>query len=117
MLKIVVCVRRQPHLSREEFQNYWLENHGPLVQSLKDVLPIERYVQSHNIAPVDAPPTPGTPQEEPYDGITEVWIDETNTAMTTDEVVAANERLYADERTFVDQSRSCIFTTVEHDII
>ena len=32
MIKLVFCLRRQPHLSREEFQRYWRECHAPLVE-------------------------------------------------------------------------------------
>jgi hypothetical protein len=28
MIKLVFCLRRLPHLSREEFQRYWLESHA-----------------------------------------------------------------------------------------
>ena len=32
MIKLVFCLRRLPHLSREEFHRYWLDTHGPLVR-------------------------------------------------------------------------------------
>ena len=47
MIKLVYCVHRRPGLSVEEFQRYWLEDHGALVRSLRDALPLKRYVQSH----------------------------------------------------------------------
>ena len=31
MIKLTFCLRRLPHLSREEFQRYWREQHAPLV--------------------------------------------------------------------------------------
>ena len=34
MIKLVFCLRRLPHLSREAFQRYWLDSHGPLVRKL-----------------------------------------------------------------------------------
>jgi len=37
-VKLVYCLHRLPHLSREEFQKYWREKHGPLVQKQKDNL-------------------------------------------------------------------------------
>jgi hypothetical protein len=30
MLKMIFCLRRLPHLSREGFQCYWREQHAPL---------------------------------------------------------------------------------------
>ena len=31
MIKLTFCLRRLPHLTREEFQTYWREQHAPLV--------------------------------------------------------------------------------------
>ena len=31
MIKLTFCLRRLPHLSREQFQTYWREQHAPLV--------------------------------------------------------------------------------------
>ncbi len=42
MIKLVYCLRRLPNLSREEFQRYWLETHGPLVRSRAQALRIRR---------------------------------------------------------------------------
>ncbi|MFT5776135.1 EthD domain-containing protein, partial [Hyphomonas sp.] len=30
MIKLSFCLRRLPHLSREDFQTYWREQHAPL---------------------------------------------------------------------------------------
>ena len=48
MIKLVYCLRRLPQLSREEFQNYWLTKHGPLVRENRRALGVHRYVQSHS---------------------------------------------------------------------
>ena len=34
MLKLMFCLHRLPHLSVEEFQDYWYNQHGPLVRSV-----------------------------------------------------------------------------------
>ena len=49
MIKLVYCLRRLPELSREEFQRYWRENHGPLVRERADALGIRRYIQVHTL--------------------------------------------------------------------
>ncbi|MEW6270992.1 MAG: EthD domain-containing protein [Thermodesulfobacteriota bacterium] len=46
MLKLVFCLTRLPHLSREEFQRYWRERHAPLVRSHAATLRIQRYASS-----------------------------------------------------------------------
>ena len=32
MVKLVFCAKRLSHLSRDDFQKYWRERHGPLVR-------------------------------------------------------------------------------------
>ena len=50
VVKLVFCCRRRPELTREQFQEYWLDSHGPLVRSLHETLPqMRRYVQSHTL--------------------------------------------------------------------
>lgn len=44
MVKLVFCLRRLPRLSRAEFQAYWREKHGSLVQERAALLGIRRYV-------------------------------------------------------------------------
>ena len=122
MLKIVYCVRRNPALSRKEFLRYWLDEHGPLVRSLRGSVPsMVRYVQSHTL---EGPRTDGVRASrgsgEPYDGITEVWIDETLEPSGSADAAAASaeagRRLFEDEAKFIDFANSSVFVTEEHEI-
>ena len=121
MIKLVFCLRRRDDLSREEFQRYWLEQHGPLVRSYADALRIRRYVQVHSIddgisLAVAGPRNPPAP----YDGVAELWFDDLEAlaaAGSTDEGRAAGAALLADERTFIDLESSPLFLTEEHVII
>jgi hypothetical protein len=119
-VKLVYCLRRRPELTLEEFQRTWLEDHGPLVKRVREVLPqMTRYVQSHLIP---GPATEGlrAPRGagEPYDGITEVWFDslEDTGAATSKEAVAGAMQLLEDERRFLDLPRCSVFITEEHEI-
>ena len=47
MIKLSFCLTRKDHLSRQEFQNYWINNHAPLVQSVSKDLKILKYHQIH----------------------------------------------------------------------
>ena len=49
MIKLTFCLVRLPNLSREAFQAYWFDTHGPLVASVADELKIRRYVQLHSL--------------------------------------------------------------------
>ena len=51
MIKLTFCLVRLPHLTREAFQDYWLNTHSPLVRSLAEALRIRRYVQLHSADP------------------------------------------------------------------
>ena len=47
MIRLIYCLRRFPHLTREEFQDYWLNNHGPLVRKHAETVRLKRYIQVH----------------------------------------------------------------------
>ena len=52
MIKLTFCIHRLPHMTRGEFQSYWLDTHGPLVTKHAPALNIRRYLQQH---PMDDP--------------------------------------------------------------
>ncbi|MBT4016896.1 MAG: EthD domain-containing protein [Alphaproteobacteria bacterium] len=113
MIKLTFCLRRLPHLSLAEFQLYWCEKHGPLMDKHKAALGFVRYAQVHRIedeigdalrAIRDAP--------EPYDGIVETFWNsraDLEHAMTSKEGRAAGRELLADEKNFIDLAHSPIW--------
>ena len=120
MIKLVYCVRKQVGLSREAFERYWLEQHGPLVRRLADTLGARKYVQSHTIQPqLNEAILKSRGLSEPYDGITELWWDDLASYQASANSPAAREArraLLEDEATFIDFSHSRIFLTEEHVI-
>ena len=120
MLKLTFCLRRLPSLSLEEFQDYWLNKHGPLVKSLQPVLGMTRYVQLHRL--------PGELADgmrrvrrapEPYDGVAELWwqSEETwRTATRNPEAREANRLLLEDEAKFIDLANSPLWLNREEVI-
>jgi uncharacterized protein (TIGR02118 family) len=121
MLKLLFCLRRLPHLSREEFQRYWIERHGPLVRSHAVTLGIRRYVQTHTLDhPLNGALQASRGGPDEYDGVAEIWWDGPEAlaaATSTPEGRAAGEALLADERTFIDLARSPLFVATEHPIV
>ena len=121
MIKLVFCCRRKEGMTREQFQERWLEVHGPLVKRLRESdLPImKRYVQSHSL-PDEMSEGVRRPRGSaaPYDGITEVWFDSVEALGTTtsEGAIAAARTLIEDEAEFIDLSRSSVFLTEEHEI-
>ena len=122
MVKLMFCLRKLPRLSSEQFHEYWLNRHAPLVRAVAPVLKIRRYVQCHSF--VDARLAPGIVARggsvTPYDGVAELWwdsIDEVIAAGSTSEGLAAGQRLLEDERRFIDLSQSPLFFVREREII
>lgn len=108
-------------MTREEFQRYWLEQHGPLVRAHAEALGIRRYVQSHTLPnETHAVLRSSRNAPEPYDGVAELWFDsleELASAMSSAEGRAAGAALMEDERRFIDHSRSPVFLAEEHELI
>ena len=119
MIKLVFCCHRNPAMTRQEFQDYWLDSHGPLVRSLRRELPqMLRYVQSHTIADdYNAGIRAGRGTGEEYDGVTEVWFaDLESMGSTSEEATEAGRKLLEDESRFLDFPRCSVFLTEEHEI-
>jgi hypothetical protein len=110
MMKSSYVLRRKPGMSLEEFQRYWREVHGPLVQKWAPKIGMVRYIQVHAVPPpADRPADPIRGQMlEPYDGIAEWWIDPARATGTPEERREAGRVLAEDEANFIDFSRSCI---------
>jgi uncharacterized protein (TIGR02118 family) len=122
VIKVVLCLRRLPTLSPEEFYSYWLENHGPLVRSHAATLRIRRYCQGHTFIDPRTDPAAAARGCEvpPFDGIAEVsWdsLEELIEATSTKEGRAAGRELLEDERKFIDLANSSMFYVHEHEII
>ncbi len=121
MLKLTFCLRRLPQMTRQEFQRYWLESHGPLVRKHAAVLNIRRYVQLHTL---DAPlndairGTRGSP--EAYDGVAELWFDSEESLAQSAATEAGREAgrlLLEDEKRFIDLERSPLFFGDEKNLV
>ena len=110
MLKLVFTLRRLPELSREEFQRYWLETHGPLVRKNAAALRIHRYVQVHTLDDeINGALRASRSAPEEYDGVAELWWrtrEDLVAALATPEGQSAGRELLEDERRFIDLSRS-----------
>lgn len=121
MIKLVFCLRRLPHLSFEEFQRYWLENHGPLVRGHASALRIKRYIQVHTLdSPLNEAMRANRGAQEPFDGVAELWWDSVEDLVagtSSAEGRAASRELFEDERKFIDFSRSALCVGEEHPIV
>ncbi|HUP87593.1 MAG TPA: EthD domain-containing protein [Acidimicrobiales bacterium] len=108
-------------MSREEFQRYWFDVHGPLVRSYAEVLGIRRYVQVHTLADdVSAALRASRGAPEPFDGVAELWYDSLEAlgaAVASEAGRAASRALLEDERRFIDHAASPLWFAEERPIV
>ena len=106
MIKVTEIVNRRPGMSVEDFQDHWLNKHGPIVAKLPG---LRRYVQSHTLLG-------GYRRGDvPFDGIAELWFDDKQAMRdmaTTPEFDASK----ADEPNFIDASTLIELVADEHVI-
>ena len=122
LIKLVFCLRRLPHLSLSEFQDYWLNTHGPLVRRHAKSLHIQRYVQTHTLNNAGLNQALGASRGAPegYDGVAELWwnsIEDLTSSGATEEGRAASMALLEDERKFIDHSKSPLWVAEEHPVV
>jgi len=121
MVKLTFCLRRLPHLSREQFQKYWLETHGPLVRERASAIGAKRYVQLHTgHDEMNEALRAGRGGPEPYDGIAELWfesIEAIRAGVTTEAGRRAATELLEDEGRFIDLTGSPLWLSDEHEIV
>ena len=122
MLKLVYCIRKSPSLSSEEFHRYWLNEHAALMRREAERIGAFRYVQSHRIeSPIgDRGNEVRGSEVRPYDGVTELWWQDeaalVPSGFTTEELIATQKKLIADEHKFIDMAASVLFVSREHEI-
>jgi uncharacterized protein (TIGR02118 family) len=121
MVKLVFCLRRLPHVSREEFQRHWRDDHAPLVRAAAPALRIRRYVQLHTIdTPLHDGLRRGRGGAAEYNGIAELWFDSLDDLVAAGGTPAGREagrRLLEDERRFIDLANSTLTLATEHPVV
>ncbi len=121
MIKLVYVVRKREDVSEEDFHEYWLKKHGPLVRGFAKAMRAKKYVQSHTVFEDAGKQIRDTRPKmtETYEGITEVWwdtLEDFSSGGDPTERAEAARALLEDESKFVDFARSSIFLTEEHEI-
>ena len=119
MIKLVMCLRRRPDLTREQFLDYWLNKHGPFFQANAAIMRAKKYVQGHTLdTPINDGMRTSRGLEPEYDGVAEVWFeseDDLAEAMGSAEMEQLSAALLEDESNFIDHARSSAFLVREHE--
>lgn len=106
MVKAVSFFKRKSGLSVEAFQAYWRARHPEVVVRLPGV---RRYAQSHTL------PSAYRKREPVYDGIAELWFDD-SAAMRALAGTPAYAAVEADEAQFIERATMGLIVTEEHVI-
>jgi uncharacterized protein (TIGR02118 family) len=106
MVKAVSFFKRKAGMPVEAFQAYWRSAHAALVARMPG---LRRYVQSHTR------PSGYRKGEPAYDGIAELWFDDTD-ALRALATTAAYAAVHADEDNFIDRASMGLILTEEHVI-
>ena len=119
MIRITFLLRRKPELSREEYTDYWFNEHGPLVASHARHLNMLRYVQVHTLEdPANGAMAEARGgMEPPYDGVAEVWFENREAlveSLASAKGRAAGAALVEDEAKFIDLENSPLWLGVEY---
>ncbi|MBT4206238.1 MAG: EthD domain-containing protein [Proteobacteria bacterium] len=106
MIKVISVFKRKVGMGVDEFQDYWLNHHGPMVARLPSV---ERYVQSHTRRS-------GYARHEPAaDGLSELWFEDTD-ALYNLQSSRELQQVSDDEERFIDLASSVQILVDEHVI-
>jgi len=121
LIKLVFCLHRLPNLSAAAFRDYWWNNHAPLVKERAPALRIARYVQSHGLEHEFDPAMQASRDAQPrYDGFAELWWqneEDLRFAMSDPTALKAGAELLADERKFIDLTRSSLTFVRERPVV
>ena len=76
MIKLIMCLTRRSELTREQFQDYWQNKHGPFFQENAGKMRAKKYVQSLTIdSPLNQAMIESRGMIAEYDGVAEVWFE------------------------------------------
>ncbi len=105
-VKMIVGCKRKPDISLAAFQQYWRNEHAPIVARASRGRGMVRYVQNHVVSEA------GAASEPAFDGVAEAWFDSPKAAGSlarSADYAAVRE----DEACFVDRSSLFAFLTEE----
>jgi uncharacterized protein (TIGR02118 family) len=104
MVKTIIVLKRKSGMRVEAFQEYWRTTHAELVKKVPE---LRHYAQCHTLLS-------GYRKGEPvYDGVAELWYDDTE-AMRRITDAPESKAALADDQHFLDTSRMAFLLTEEY---
>ena len=116
-----MCITRRHDMTREEFQEHWLNYHGPHFKQIAKDYRAKKYVQSHTFdTQLNSLVRDLRGMTKEYDGIAEIWWDseeDYRAGLSSPVMRKRGAEFLAAEADFVDPENSTAFFTIEHDLI
>jgi len=107
-------------MTREDFKDYWMNQHGPFFMENAEAMRAKKYVQSLTIdTPLNEGLRSSRGMQPEYDGVAEVWFEseeELIEGMSSPEGQKLGAALLEDEGNFIDHSKSSAFIVEEHEL-
>jgi uncharacterized protein (TIGR02118 family) len=121
MIILTVCVKRNPKMTKKEFEDYWLNKHAPLFKKFADSYKAVRYVINTRLeTPLNESMQTSRNFALPYDGVGQIyWNSEADFKAAVSSPLGQELRkmFVADEARFTSLTESSGFFTKEHIII
>lgn len=115
-----MSLTRHPDMTRAEFRDYWLNQHGPFFMKNADAMGAKKYVQSHILdTPLNEGLRTSRGMQPGYDGAAEVWFESEETllaGMSSPEGQELGAALLKDEEDFIDHSKFSSFIVEEVEL-
>lgn len=109
MIKLNLFLTRREGMSFEEFSDYWMNVHWPLVQTVPEVKENTiRYVQQHNVGGV-----PEFVTAAPFDGVAEAWFPDMEAVGRVMGSDGWANTVMKDDPKFLDVSKTLVMFTEE----
>ena len=103
MVKVIMPLRKKTGMSQKDFDDHWLNNHGPLVT--RGIPGLRRYVQSHIVG-----------ENQEFDGVAELYFDDIDSWKKALHFLTKEDGgqiIRDDNVNFVDSSRLFFLVTEE----
>lgn len=117
MTSLVVCIRRKPGMTREEYSDHWRDIHAPLIRNCPDFTRhLVRYTQYH-MADAESAVARMFGVSADFDGVAVLTFHSTDglaRAFAEPQYIA---QIRPDEFNFVDLDNSVSFITDAHQVV
>ena len=109
MIKMSLFITRRSDLTREQFNDYWLNKHWPIVRTVSKVKThTRRYVQLHNLGQ-----TPQGYAALPFDGVAEAWFDSLDDFYKVVTSKGWHDIVQKDDLNYLDPSKTQVLVSEE----